>query len=139
MEHGTTQQHPKAEGDGDDRHPAIKKLHERKERHQERSRPVRYAVAALGALITLAGIVMTGPVPGPGFLVIPIGLALLALQFEWAEGLYEKAVIWADKAKEQAASRTRGQKIASAVIAVLAIAAAIVVVILFDVPILPDK
>jgi len=121
------------------RHPAIEKLHERRERHRQRSRPVRWGIALLGALITIVGIVMTGPVPGPGFVIIPFGLALLALEFVWAERLFGKAVMWADRAKEQASNRSRGEKIASVVLTVLAIAAFITAVILWDVPLLPDK
>ena len=119
------------------RHPTIQKLHERRERHKRRSRLVRWAVALAGALITLAGVAMTGPIPGPGVLVIPFGLTLLALEFMWAERLLEKAVMWADKAKQQAANRTRGQKIASAIVAVLAIAAFVTAAILWDIPLLP--
>lgn len=128
---------PAADAQDDELHPAIKKLHERKERHQERSRPARYGVVVLGILITLAGVVMTGPVPGPGFLVIPFGLALLALQFDWAEGLYGKAVVWADNAKEKAANRSKKEKIISGVVAAIAIAAFVVAAILWDIPILP--
>ena len=88
-------------------------------------------------LITLAGVVMTGPVPGPGFLVIPIGLALLALQFEWAENLLEKAVDWADNAKAKAANRSKGEKIASGVAIAAGIAAFVVAAFLWDIPVLP--
>ena len=122
-----------------ERHPAIQRLHDRRERHRQRSRLVRWSIAVLGALITIVGILMTGPVPGPGFLIIPFGLALLALEFVWAERLFEKAVLWADRAKQQASNRSRGQKIASVVLTVLAIAAFITAVILWDVPLLPDK
>jgi uncharacterized protein (TIGR02611 family) len=98
---------------------------------------VRWAVVLLGVLITLAGIVMTGPVPGPGFLVIPVGLALLALQFEWAENLLEKAVVWADNAKAKAASRSKGEKIASGVGIAAGIGAFATAGILWDIPLLP--
>lgn len=128
------------QGDGGaakEQHPAIQKLHERKARHRERSRPVRIGVVILGVLITLAGIAMTGPIPGPGVLVIPVGLALLALEFAWAERLLERAVVWADKAKEQAASQSRGQKIATGVLIALAIAAFVTAAILWDIPLLP--
>ena len=120
-----------------DKHPTIAKLQERKERHRRRARPVRWGIAFLGLLITLAGVVMTGPVPGPGFLVIPIGLALLALEFTWAERLLERAVVWADKAKDQAANRSRGEKIASAVAITVGIAAFVTAAILWDIPLLP--
>ena len=45
----------------------------------------------LGAVVTLAGIAMLA-LPGPAFVVIPIGLAILSLEFEWAERLLEKAL-----------------------------------------------
>jgi uncharacterized protein (TIGR02611 family) len=121
----------------EERHPTIQKLQKRKERHQHRPAVVRWAVVLLGVLITLAGVVMTGPVPGPGFLVIPIGLALLALQFEWAENLLEKAVDWADNAKAKAANRSKGEKIASGVAIAAGIAAFVVAAFLWDIPVLP--
>jgi uncharacterized protein (TIGR02611 family) len=121
----------------EERHPAIQKLQERKERHKERSRVVRWGVVILGVLITLAGVVMTGPVPGPGFLVIPVGLALLALEFTWAERLLEKAVVWADDAREKAANRSKGEKIASGVAIAAGIAAFTTAAILWDIPVLP--
>ena len=47
----------------------------------------------LGFFIVLAGIVMSGPgVPGPGILVILIGLSFLALEFDWAERWLERAI-----------------------------------------------
>jgi len=121
----------------EERHPTIQKLQKRKERHQQRPAAGRGAVVLLGVLITLAGIVMTGPVPGPGFLIIPIGLALLALQFEWAENLLEKAVVWADNAKAKASNRSKSEKIASGVAIVAGMAAFVVPAFLWDIPVLP--
>jgi uncharacterized protein (TIGR02611 family) len=121
----------------EERHPTIQKLHERREVHKDRHKVIRAGVVVLGVLVTLAGIVMTGPVPGPGFLVIPIGLALLALEFTWAERLLERAVKWADKAKEQAANRSKGEKIASGVAVAIGLAAFVTAAILWDLPLLP--
>ncbi len=43
----------------------------------------RIAVAILGGLLVLAGVVLSLPlVPGPGFAVILLGLGLLSLEFE---------------------------------------------------------
>lgn len=98
---------------------------------------IRACVAALGVVITLAGIVMTGPIPGPGFLVIPLGLALLALEFTWAERLLERVVVWADNARDRAASRSRGEKIATGVAVAVAIAAFATAAILWDIPLIP--
>jgi uncharacterized protein (TIGR02611 family) len=120
-----------------EQHPALKRLQERKRRHQQRPRIVRYAVAALGGLITLAGVVMTGPVPGPGFLVIPIGLGFLALEFDWAERLLEKAMLWAEEARRKARDRSTGQKVAAGVAIGTALGAFVTAAILWDIPVLP--
>jgi len=120
-----------------EKHPVIAKMHERRERHQDRHKVVRAGVVILGVAITLAGLVMTGPVPGPGVVVIPVGLALLALEFTWAERLLEKAVVWADEAKEKAAKRSKGEKIASGVAVAVGIAAFVTAAILWDIPVLP--
>lgn len=125
------------EDEESEKHPTIAKLHQRKERHQERPKPIRWSIALVGFMVTLTGVVMTGPVPGPGFLVIPIGLAMLALEFTWAEKLLEKAVVWADKAKDQAANRSKGEKIASGVAIAVGIAAFVTAAILWDIPVLP--
>ena len=125
-----TEEHP-------ERHPAIEKLHRRKERHKQRPRIVRWGVVVLGVLITLAGVVMTGPVPGPGFLIIPVGLALLALEFAWAENLLEKAVVWADDAREKARNRSKGEKIATGLGVAAGIAFFVTAAVLWDIPVLP--
>jgi Putative transmembrane protein (PGPGW) len=41
-------------------------------------------VAVLGGLLTLAGIALL-VLPGPGFVLVAAGLAVLATQFEWAK------------------------------------------------------
>ena len=41
-------------------------------------------IALVGGVVLLAGIAML-VLPGPAFLVIPAGLAILAMEFEWAE------------------------------------------------------
>src|SRR5690348_1109140 len=45
----------------------------------------RIVIFFVGMTVLLIGVIMFVPlVPGPGFLVIPIGLGILALEFEWA-------------------------------------------------------
>lgn len=51
-----------------------------------RSVLVRVAVTVAGPLVVLAGVAML-VLPGPGLVVIALGLALLALEYEWARGL----------------------------------------------------
>ncbi len=115
----------------------IEKLAERRLRHRERNKLYRLGVVMVGTVITLAGLIMTGPVPGPGILIIPVGLALLALEFVWAERLLEKAIEHADKAKVRAAGTTRGQRILSGIATALGIAAALAAAVLWDIPVLP--
>ena len=122
----------------DDRPELLKKLQERKERHAQRGIFARVAVVTGGVLLVLAGIVLSGPgIPGPGFLVILLGLSFLALEFDRAERLLEKAIVWADNAKDRAENASPRQKALSAVLTVLAIAAFVVAAILWDIPLLP--
>jgi putative transmembrane protein PGPGW len=50
----------------------------------------RAAVAVIGFTVLLIGVAMV-VLPGPAFLVIPLGLAILATEFVWARRLLEKA------------------------------------------------
>ena len=46
----------------------------------------RLVVAVVGGTILLAGVAML-MLPGPAFIVIPLGLAILATEFVWARWL----------------------------------------------------
>lgn len=47
---------------------------------------VKVAVAVLGTLVIAVGVVLL-PLPGPGWLIVFAGLAILALEFHWARRL----------------------------------------------------
>ncbi|HEY7719574.1 MAG TPA: PGPGW domain-containing protein [Pedococcus sp.] len=51
-----------------------------------RAMTVRVGVTVLGPLVVLAGLAML-VLPGPGLVVIALGLALLALEHDWARRL----------------------------------------------------
>jgi uncharacterized protein (TIGR02611 family) len=122
----------------DDTPELLIKLRERKERHKQRHILHRIAIVILGVLIVCAGIVMSGPgVPGPGIAVILIGLGFLALEFDWAERLLERAIIWADRAKDRAEETSTKQRIIAGVAGALAVAAFVVAAVLWDIPLLP--
>jgi tellurite resistance protein TerC len=53
----------------------------------------RVIVAVVGSLVLLLGIALL-VLPGPAFLVIPAGLAILATQFEWAQRWLNKGRNW---------------------------------------------
>jgi uncharacterized protein (TIGR02611 family) len=111
-------------------------VRERREKHLERSRIVRVVVAIIGFLVVLAGLAML-VLPGPGLLVIAIGLGILALEFVWAERLLERTV---DKMEDAADTVKRSSPLQQALaVALLALAAVGIVAatILWDVPLLP--
>ena len=124
--------------DEDDRPELLVKLQERKERHKQRNIFHRAAVVVFGVLLVLAGIVMSGPgVPGPGIVTILLGLGFLALEFDRAERLLEKAVIWGDRAAERAEQTTPRQRLLAGIVAALALGAFAVAAILWDIPLVP--
>ncbi|MDH5202937.1 MAG: PGPGW domain-containing protein [Nitrospirota bacterium] len=52
-------------------------------------RAKRLVVGVIGFTILLIGILMI-ILPGPAFILIPVGLAILATQFAWARRLLKK-------------------------------------------------
>ena len=125
------------EGD-DDKPELLLKLQERKERHKQRNIVHRVAVVIFGFLVVLVGIFLSGPgVPGPGFLVILIGLGFLALEFDRAERLLEKAIIWGDQLAERAEQTSTSQRVLAGIASALAIGAFVAAAIVWDIPLVP--
>jgi uncharacterized protein (TIGR02611 family) len=112
------------------------RLAERREEHLRRNRIYRIGFAIVGATVTLAGIAML-VTPGPAFVVIPIGLAMLALEFAWAERLLDRALDHADIAQRKAAGTTRRQRILGGVATALAVGAAVTAWLLWEIPLIP--
>jgi uncharacterized protein (TIGR02611 family) len=111
-------------------------LAERRESHVERGRLFRILFAVAGATVTLAGIAML-IAPGPAFVFIPLGLAMLALEFSWAERLLDRALEQAEIAQRKAAGTTRTQRILGTLAGVLAVAAAVAAWLAWEIPIIP--
>jgi tellurite resistance protein TerC len=123
--------------DGDEeRHQLLEKLTDARERHLRRPRPVRWLIAAVGFTLFLGGVAML-VLPGPAFAVIPIGLFLLALEFQWAEEWLERSVNEAEKAKRRAAETSRTQRILGGVSAALAVGGLAAWAYWGDIPLLP--
>ncbi len=122
----------------DDRPELLVKLQERKERHKERHPIARAGVVVFGFLLILVGIVLSGPgVPGPGFLVILLGLGFLALEFDRAERLLEKAIVFGDKLADRAEETSTTQRVLAGVVTAVAIAAFAYAAFRWDIPLLP--
>ncbi len=62
----------------------------------------RIVIAVFGGTITLIGIALI-VLPGPAFIVIPIGLSILATEFLWARR-------WLDKARKVASRFAPGSR-----------------------------
>jgi uncharacterized protein (TIGR02611 family) len=114
----------------------VRKLRARQIEHKQRGRLYRLMFVAVGLVVLGVGVAML-VLPGPAFVVIPIGLAILSLEFAWAEHLLETALVKGEEAKRKAGEATRGQKILSAVAIACAAAAALAAVLLWDIPYLP--
>ena len=109
---------------------------ERRERHRERSKVIRAGVLLAGFVVVLAGVAMLG-LPGPGLLVIAVGLALLALEFVWAERILERTVDQMSKATDTVKRASRTQRLILVVLGALVLAAAITAAYAWDIPLVP--
>lgn len=124
--------------DRDDLPDLIRKLQERKLRHKQRHPIHRAAVVVAGVFVVLVGIVLSGPgVPGPGFVVILIGLGMLALEFDRVEQLLHRVIIWGDRAAGRAERTTTAQRVAAGVVAALVVGGFVVAAVLWDIPLVP--
>ena len=114
----------------------VEKVRERRERHRKRSRVVRAAVALAGFVVVLAGLAMI-PLPGPGLLIVAAGLAILALEFAWAERWLERTIEQVDAAGDKVKRASRAQQVILGLLVVLALAAVVTLAYAWDFPFLP--
>jgi uncharacterized protein (TIGR02611 family) len=114
----------------------VTKLQDRKEQHLQRSRIVRALYVMVGFTVLLGGLALL-VLPGPAFLVIPIGLAILALEFTWAETMLERAIEQGEKAKQRATEATTAQRVLTGVAVGLGAAAVALWATLGDIPVAP--
>ncbi len=115
---------------------AAERIARRREAYEAHGPVYKAVFVGAGLLITLAGVAMLA-LPGPAFVVIPIGLAMLAVRFKWAERALVKALEQAERAQEKARNSTPLQKALGIVATVLVIAACVAAAILWDIPLLP--
>jgi uncharacterized protein (TIGR02611 family) len=116
----------------------IERVRERKERHKQRGRLYRAAFAVAGVIVILLGLLLSLPgVPGPGILLLVVGLGMLALEFDRAERLLEKILERVEHVVDQAADAPRWQQALGIAATLVAMVAVTMVFVLWDVPILP--
>lgn len=97
----------------------------------------KIVVTVVGTLVLLVGVVMM-VTPGPAFVMIPLGLAILATEFDWAHRWLKKARDQARKAKQRADAmdpRVRRRRLLLTGVAVLVIVGAVIAyVVTYDWP-----
>lgn len=69
----------------------------------------RIAVLVLGVALVAAGLAML-VLPGPGIVVVILGLAVLATEFVWAERMLDVAKTQATRAKDRATRSWRNRR-----------------------------
>lgn len=69
----------------------------------------RIVIAIVGFTVLLVGVAMV-ILPGPAFIVIPLGLAILATEFVWAQRLLTKAKAYFEKQRQRVADKMKGKK-----------------------------
>lgn len=62
----------------------------------------RVVVAVVGVTVVLLGVVMLAT-PGPGLVVIPLGLAILSIEFAWAR-------LWLKRVRERISEHGSGRR-----------------------------
>ena len=115
----------------------VRRLEAQRARHKRRSPVVRAAAVFAGFAVVVAGIALL-PLPGPGWVIIFVGLGLLSLEFTWAGRALDRALVEADKAQRRAAEASTGQKIATAILVALLLAGLGAWAWFGDIPLLPE-
>jgi uncharacterized protein (TIGR02611 family) len=88
----------------------------------------RIAFGIAGAIVLVVGLIML-VTPGPAFVMIPIGLAMLSMEFAWAAAALDKALEKAQIAQEKAAQTSLRMRVLAGIAGVLGVAAVAVAVL----------
>jgi uncharacterized protein (TIGR02611 family) len=114
----------------------VRRLEEQRARHRDRPLPVRALYVVVGFTLLAAGAAML-VLPGPAFVVIPFGLAILSLEFAWAERLLHRALVQGEAARRRAVETTTTERILTLGAFTLGTMALLTWGIWGDIPVLP--
>lgn len=114
----------------------IERLEARRVAHLERSLTYRVLFVAAGFIVLAAGLALL-VLPGPGWPVIAIALAMLALEFTWAERLLNQALLRLEAAQRTASKLSPVQRAVALVGVVLLTVGTIAVFVFWEVPLVP--
>ena len=117
---------PEADGPDPDA-PQRGRLYQRLHSNPVLALTTKIGVAVAGTAVFVVGVIMI-VTPGPAFVLIPLGLAILATEFDWARRALEKAREQARKAKERSVAldpKVRRRRAALTTAAVVLLVAAV--------------
>ena len=114
----------------------VRRLLRQRKRHVRRPKAVRALWVVAAFTVVAAGVAML-LLPGPALVVIPVGLAMLALEFTWAERALERVLKEAGSAKDMAGQASGTQKALGVAAVALGLAAFVAAALVWDIPLLP--
>jgi len=114
----------------------VRRLEQQRARHRRRPLAVRGLYVVAGFTVLAAGAAML-VLPGPAFVVLPIGLAILSLEFAWAERLLHHALVQGEIARRRAAATTTAERVLTGLAFALGAGALLAWGLLGDFPRLP--
>ncbi len=115
----------------------VRRLQAQRAKHKSRAVPVRAATALGGFLVVALGILAL-PFPGPGWLIIFVGLAILSLEFSWAGRALDWLLVQVARMQRHLQHAPRGERIALALVVVLIVAAIVAWAWFGDIPLIPE-
>ncbi|WP_205698271.1 PGPGW domain-containing protein [Conexibacter sp. SYSU D00693] len=121
------------ERESDKREPPaiVRRLQDRRESHRDHGIIYRGAFLVAGFTVLLGGLAML-VLPGPALLVIPIGLAILSLEFAWAARALDEILDKAAAAQEKAGGMGTREKVVLGVVAGVCAVAAVAGFLLYQ-------
>jgi hypothetical protein len=75
---------------------------------ESRPRLRRFLIGTIGFSIVLIGLVMI-VLPGPAFIILPLGLAILASEFAWARRVWRRGQILVLRVRRKPVSRAAAE------------------------------
>jgi hypothetical protein len=66
----------------------------------------KVTVGTIGSVLLLVGLAMI-VLPGPAVVFIPLGLAILAMEFKWARRCLDKTRVWINRARKGGKNRAK--------------------------------
>lgn len=87
----------------------VESLRDRMYQHPVLRALFKILVALLGGSVVVLGIILV-PLPGPGWLVIFVGIAILSVEFKWAARIYVPFKAWIQRSFAKLRARRQRNK-----------------------------